>query len=75
MCMNWDSSVDIVTSLPTVRVRKHGLICGWKNRRFCSSESHIRWVPGTVFLAGKRPGLQATACYVSGDEIYFYITH
>jgi len=61
--MNWNSSVDIVTILRAVRARKHDLICGWRNRCFSSPESHFRWVSGTLFPAGKRPGRQATACY------------
>jgi len=73
--MNWDNSVDIATSLRAVRARIHGLTRGWNNRRFSSPESHIRRVPVTLFPAGKRPGLQATACYVSSDEISFYIAH
>jgi hypothetical protein len=68
--MNWDSSVDIVTILRAVRTRKHGVICGWNKRCFCS-ECHIRWVPGTIFVGGKRPGPQATACY----EISFRLYH
>jgi hypothetical protein len=73
--MNWDSSVDIVTSLRAIRTRIRGLIHCWNNWCFSSSESHIRWVPGNVFPAGKRLGRQTTACYVSGDEISCYVAH
>ena len=71
--MNWDISVDIVSSLRAVHARIRGLICGWNNRCYSSPEPHFRWVSGTFFPAGKWPGRQATACYVSGDEISFYI--
>jgi len=65
----------MVTSLRAVRTRIRGLTPCWNNRRFSSPESHIRRVPVSPIPAGKRPERQATACYVSGDEISFYIAH
>jgi len=71
--MNWDNSVDIMTNLRAVRAGIRGLTRGWNNRRFSSPESRIRRVSVTPFPEGNRQGRQATACYVSGDEIYIYI--
>ena len=50
--MNWDSSVDIVTSLRAIRARIRGLNHCWNKRCFSSPESYFRWVPGNVLPAG-----------------------